>query len=159
MGYRGAKRFKGYSPGGGGLQTSPISSSLDKRRVQKPHVGIPRASFNHSNSPKLKTPHHNHLPLRQKTKRTVPVIEPFVPWTPESSPLPEKHHIPDEECVATPTKKRKLESSGMNFDMFSIFAEFLTDTWGKHPFWGVRVELLVHFPEPNVGCKAARMKI
>jgi len=132
MGYRGAKRFKGYSPGG--AQTSPISSSLDKRRIQKPHVGIPRTSFNHSNSPKPKTSHHNHLPLRQKTKRIALVIEPFVPWTPESSPPPEKHHLPDEECLATPPKKRKLENSGMNFDASQISTELLTDIYLKHPF-------------------------
>lgn len=104
MGFHSAKKHNGFSPR---QQTSPLSTN--PRRQVKHQPPPQRNAFNYA-----KTPHHNHLPLRQKLTRTVPNIPSFVPWTPESDPEASQCPNEEDECPASLRKPKVVGKEGLH---------------------------------------------
>jgi hypothetical protein len=133
MGYHSAKKHNGFSSRS---QTSPLSSSFANPRTQFKHQASPqRNAFNYS-----KTPHHNHLPFRQKLKKLPPAIPPFTPWTPESDPESAKCPHEEDECPACSKKQKVAGKEGLCFQ-FSRSAGTLTDSFSEN-FKGISKPLV-----------------
>ena len=114
MGFHSAKKHKGFSPR---QQNSPISSFSNPKRQFKHQAAPQRNAFNFA-----MTPHHNHLPLRQKLTKTRPTIPPFIPWTPESDPESSKCPLEEDECPASLKKQKVAGKEGLCLGLYQSLA-------------------------------------